>query len=172
MRFFKRIFTGKNSSDKHKDSTDIFGNDEIIHTVIVDNVDSILTICQKNYSQPGYTAAKKIPDMQYAQTVLNAIKGKLLNYVRKVERNYNEEKKEIEEKLKHYENEGYKDLANGMQNKLEQLNLEMEQLSQLKIEIDQNTENGVFMQIRESFMVGFKEGMIEHHNLNNISKNL
>ena len=172
MNFLKRIIPGKILGKKTDENTDIFGNDEIIHTVLVESVDSILTICQKDYSKPGYSAAKKVPDMQYAQVVLNAIKGKLLNYIRMVERKYNEEIKQTEEKLKHFENEGYKDMANGMLNKLEQLNLETEQLSQLKIEIDQNTENGVFMQIRESFMAGFQEGIMEYHKLKNIVNNL
>jgi hypothetical protein len=172
IRFIKGIIPGKKSSKNTEKATNIFGEDVIIHTVLVDNVKSILTICQKDYSKPGYSAAKKVADMAYAQQVLKAIKGKLLNYVKLVERKYNEEIKEAEEKLKHFEKENYNDMANAILNKLEQLKLEVDQLMQIKVEIIDETENGVFMQIRESFLAGFREGIVEYHNLKSIEKNL
>jgi len=171
-RFFKRF--GPKGPDEETPSRDedLFGAHQIIYTVEVKDVESLLTICQKNFSEPGYAAAYKVPDMGYAKQVLRAIKGKMLNYVQLVENKYAERMKNLEEKLEVYEKENYLDLANRERKKIENLQDEWQRLRDIKKQIEEDTDNGAFMHIRETFLTGFRRGMMEKLYLREIQSNL
>ncbi|NPA46229.1 MAG: hypothetical protein GXO24_03345 [Chlorobi bacterium] len=159
---------GEGSSNE----SDIFGTDEIIYTVEVKDVNSILTVCQKDFSKPGMEAARRVPDMQFANQVLKAIKGKLLNYVQKVENIFDKRLRDLEEKLKHYEKENLHDMAMGIRSEMDKLQEEKELLEKLKTEIREEEENGAFMHIRESFMTGFRQEYVAYHRMQNIGRQL
>ncbi len=170
--FFKR-FGAKNSvDDKPSADSDLFGADEIIYTVEVTDLNSILTICQKDFSQPGYAAARKVPDNAYARIILDGIKGKMLNYVQKVESIYAKKLKELEDKIEALTNDGLQDLANTVQIDIERITEEVSRLNDIKIQIEEETENGAFMHVKKTFTAGFTRGLVEETFMNKIQENL
>jgi hypothetical protein len=172
MQFFKRFGPQGSVKDSPSKEADLFGANQIIYTVEVVDVDSLLTVCQKDFSEPGYAASQHVPDMAYAEQILRAIKGKMLNYVRIVENKYAERMKKLEEKLESFEKENYMDLANTERKHIENLKDEIGRLQEIKLQIEKESENGAFMHIRETFLSGFKRGMMEKRRLARIQSNL
>jgi gas vesicle protein len=170
--FFKRFGPRQTVENGTPNEADIFGTGEIIYTVEVVDVRSIISICHKDFSRPGYAAAQQVPDMGYARQVLDAIKGKLLNYVKTVELKYKEKLNEKKDKHEFYTKENLNDLANTVAKEIEVLKEEMEQLNHIKNQIEDETENGAFMHVKETFLTGFKQGVVEHHKINGIRANL
>ncbi len=138
----------------------LFRTGEIITTIEVVNLQDILTLLQRDFSKVGYDSALRLADRKHAENILDAIKGKLLNYIRKVEEIQNEEKNRLELNMNMYEHQGYLDLMKREKSLLDNLKREMEQLQEVKKQVEQETENGVFHHVKKSFFVGFERGMI------------
>ncbi|NPA43283.1 MAG: hypothetical protein GXO27_04570 [Chlorobi bacterium] len=161
----------QNQAEHTPDSPD-YGAGHIIHTVRVEDVHSILKICQQDFSEPGYKAANHVPDNHYAQTILRAIKGKLLLNVEIVRNQYMKRIRELEQRRTDLEREGFRDLAGEVERELDKLKSELDKLNEVAREIEEETQNGAFTHIRETFMTGFRRGYVEHMLMNRIQENL
>ncbi len=146
----------------------------IVHVLRMENIFDLIDLAQKDYSEHGFQSALRLPDMNYANQILHTIKAMMLNYTARIEAIYNRRENELKLRINQYEQMMLLDMKENEEQKLRNLQEEVNRLQQLRKEIEEEIENGIFDHMKRSFLVGFTRGVAYLNSVkaNNHSENV
>ncbi len=155
--FFKKLFGGNNRKTEQPQNK----ADNIIETIEMKSVDDMLVLLKKDHYNDGYVTALKVPDKKMGEISLAAIKAKYLSYIQQIENHYVEERKKTEKIKTLNEGNGMHDLVKENDKILETIDNEMSVLAQIREDVLNETENGYFQLVIQTFWRGFYAGIYD-----------